>query len=125
VKVIPKVSMTSTLGGQDKIKKTVTASTGLIDASRKVQDAPSPRKKARLRFNELLAKYKREGATKDRSNQPNSANGVKAPPRHKCIHHQRGNFSQYPFVRSVMSSSCIILAIIHLLIIVVCTRIRI
>jgi hypothetical protein len=58
VKVIPKVSMTSTLGGQDKIKKTVTASTGLIDASRKVQDAPSPRKKARLRFNELSIRGK-------------------------------------------------------------------
>jgi hypothetical protein len=52
-----------------------------------------------------LAKYKREGATKDQSNQPIGAKGVKAPPRHKGIHHQRGNFSQYPFVGSVMPSS--------------------
>jgi hypothetical protein len=52
-------------------------------------------------FNELLTKYKREGATKDQ----NAAKGVKAPPRHKGIHHQQGNFSQYPFVGSVMPSS--------------------
>jgi hypothetical protein len=45
-------------------------------------------KKTRLSFNELLAKYKREGATKDRSNQPNGAKGIKAPLRHKGIHHQ-------------------------------------
>jgi hypothetical protein len=51
---------------------------GLTGASRKVQDAPSPRKKARLSFNELLAKYKREGATKDESNQPIGAKGVKS-----------------------------------------------
>jgi hypothetical protein len=61
---------------------------GLTDASRKVQDAPSLRKKARPSFNELLAKYKREGAIKDRSNQPIGAKGVKAPPRHKGIYHQ-------------------------------------
>jgi hypothetical protein len=66
---------------------------------------PKPKKKARSSFNELLAKYKREGATKDRSNQPNGAKGIKAPPRHKGIHHQQGNFSQYPFVGSVMPSS--------------------
>jgi hypothetical protein len=47
----------------------------------------------------------REGATKDQSNQPIGANSVKAPPRHKGIHHQQGNFSQYCFVGSVMPSS--------------------
>jgi hypothetical protein len=52
-----------------------------------------------------LAKYKREGATKDRSNQPSGAKSVKATPRRKGSHHQRGNSSQYPFVGSVMSSS--------------------
>jgi hypothetical protein len=52
-----------------------------------------------------LAKYKREGATKDQSNQPSSAKSVKATPRRKGSHHQRGNFSQYPFVESVMPSS--------------------
>jgi hypothetical protein len=64
-----------------------------------------PKKKVRPSFNELLAKYKREGATKDQSNQPSGAKGVKAPPRHKGSHHQRGNFSQYPFVGSIMPSS--------------------
>jgi hypothetical protein len=52
LEVIPKVSATSTLGGQDKIKTAGTASTGLTGAqtgltgaSRKVQDAPSLREK--------------------------------------------------------------------------------
>jgi hypothetical protein len=66
----------------------------LTGASEKDQNAPSLRKKKeRPSFNELLAKYKREGAIKDRSNQAIGAKGVKAPPRHKGIHHQRGNFS--------------------------------
>jgi hypothetical protein len=45
LEVIPKVLATSMLGGQEKIKTTGTASTGLTGASRKVQDAPSLRKK--------------------------------------------------------------------------------
>jgi hypothetical protein len=126
LEVIPKISATSTLGGQDKIKTTDTASTGLTSAQtgltgvqtgltgasgrsnrclQKGSRCSKPKKKARLSFNELLAKYKREGATKDQSNQPIGAKGVKAPPRHKGIHHQRGNFSQYPFIGSVMPSS--------------------
>jgi hypothetical protein len=52
-----------------------------------------------------LTKYKREGAIKVRSNQPIGAKRIKAPPRHKGINHQRGNFSQYSFVGSVMPSS--------------------
>jgi hypothetical protein len=94
LEVIPKVSATSTLGGQDKIKKTGTTSTGLTGAQgqsyrclQKGSKCSKPKKKARPSFNELLDKYKREGATKDRSNQPNGAKGVKAPPRHKGIHH--------------------------------------
>jgi hypothetical protein len=119
LEVIPKVSTASTLGGQDKIKSTGTASTGLTGVQtgltgaqgrsnrclQKGSRCSKPKKKARLSFNELLAKYKREGATKDQSNQPIGAKGVKAPPRHEGIHHQRGNFSQYPFVGSVMPSS--------------------
>jgi hypothetical protein len=66
---------------------------GLTGASRKDQNATRPKKKVRPSFNELLDKYKREGAIKDRSNQPIGAKGVKAPPRHKGIHHQQGNFS--------------------------------
>jgi hypothetical protein len=64
-----------------------------------------PKKKARPSFNELLAKYKRGGAIKDRSNQPSGAKSVKATPRCKGSHHQRGNSSQYPFVGYVMPSS--------------------
>jgi hypothetical protein len=119
LEVIPKVSATSTLGGQDKIKTTGTASTGLTGAQTSLTGASGrsdrclqkgsrcskPKKKGRLSFNELLAKYKRGGATKDQSNQPIGAKGVKAPPRHKGIHHQRGKFTQYPFVGSVMPSS--------------------
>jgi hypothetical protein len=119
LEVIPKVSTTSTLGGQDKIKTADTASTGLTGAKTGLTSASDrsdrcfqkgsrcskPKKKARLSFNELLAKYKREGATKDRSNQPRGAKSVKATPRCKGSHHQRGNSSQYPFVGSVMPSS--------------------
>jgi hypothetical protein len=126
LEVIPKVSAASTLGGQDKIKSTGTASTGLTGAKtgrtgvqtgltgaqdrsnrclQKGSRCSKPKKKTRLSFNELLAKYKREGATKDQSNQPIDAKGVKASPRHKGIQHQRVNFSQYPFVGSVMPSS--------------------
>jgi hypothetical protein len=78
---------------------------GLTDASRKVQNAPNLRKKQGRVLMNSWPRHKREGATKDQSNQPNGAKGVKAPPRHKGIHHQRGNFSQYPFVGSVMPSS--------------------
>jgi hypothetical protein len=91
LEVIPKVSVTSTLGGQDKIISIGTASTDLTGAKtgltgvrtgltgalgrsdRCLQKGPrcsKPKKKARSSFNELLAKYKREGAIKDRSNQP-------------------------------------------------------
>jgi hypothetical protein len=116
LEVIPKVSTTSTFGGQYKIKTTGTASTsvqtGLTGALgqsdrclQKGSRCSKPKRKARLSFNELLAKYKREGATKDQSNQPIGAKGVKAPPRHKGIHHQQGTFSQYPFVGSVRPSS--------------------
>jgi hypothetical protein len=113
--VIPKVSATSTLGGQDKSKKTDTTSTGLTGVQigltgaqtgltgaegrsnrclQKGSKCSKPKKKVRPSFNELLAKYKREGATKDQSYQPGGAKGVKAPPRRKGSHHQRGNFSQ-------------------------------
>jgi hypothetical protein len=126
LEVIPKVSVTSSLGGQDKIKKTDTTSTGLTGVHtgptsaqtgltgaqgrsnwclQKGSKCSKPKKKVRLSFNELLAKYKTEGATKDQSNQPKGAKGVKALPRRKGSHHQRGNFSQYPFVGSVMPSS--------------------
>jgi hypothetical protein len=65
LEVIPKVSATSTLGGQDKTKKTGKASTGLTggQSDRCLQigsRCSKPKKKARLSFNELLAKYKRE-----------------------------------------------------------------
>jgi hypothetical protein len=111
LEVIPKVSVTSMLGGQDKIKTVGTASTGLIGASgrsdrclKKGSRCSKPKKKVRASFNEILAKYKREGVTNDQSNQPSGSKGVKAPPRRKVSHHQRGNFSQYPFVGSVMPS---------------------
>jgi hypothetical protein len=119
LEVIPKVSTTSTLGGQDKIKTTGTASTGLTGVQtgltgasgrsdrcfQKGSRCSKPKKKARLSFNELLAKYKRKEATKDQSNQPSGAKSVKATPRRKGSHHQRGNFSQYPFLESIMPSS--------------------
>jgi hypothetical protein len=95
LEVIPKVSVTSTLGGQVKIKTAGTASTGLTGASgrsdrclQKGSRCSKPKKKARPSFNELLAKYMRDGAIKDQSNQPIGAKGVKAPPRHKGIYHQ-------------------------------------
>jgi hypothetical protein len=119
LEVIPKVSTTSTLGGQDKIRTTSAASTGLTGVQtgltgasgrsdrcfQKGSRCSESKKKARLSFNELLAKYKREGASKDQSNQPSGAKSVKATPRRKGSHHQRGNFSQYPFVKSVMPPS--------------------
>jgi hypothetical protein len=112
LEVIPKVSTASTLGGARKDQDDrycVDRSDRCPDRSDRCLQKGSrcykPKKKATPSFNELLAKYKREGANKDQSNQPIGAKGVKAPPRHKGIHHQRGNFSQYPFVRYFMPSS--------------------
>jgi hypothetical protein len=82
LEVIPKVSATSTLWGQDKIKTAGTTSIGLTGAQtgltgasgrsnrclQKCLKCSKPKKKSRPSFNELLAKYKREGAIKDRSN---------------------------------------------------------
>jgi hypothetical protein len=120
--------------GHDRIKIAGTTSTGLTGVQTGLTGASGrsdrclqkgsrfskPKKKARPSFNKLLAKYKRGGATKDRSNQPNGGKGVEAPPRHKGIHHKRGNLSQYPFVASVMPSSWYY-PCFHLLIVVVCT----
>jgi hypothetical protein len=123
----PKIPVkASTLGGQDTAEKADGASTGLATAqgclagfrggltasqgdmttiSRK--NGETPKKKVRLSFEELLAKYKRKGAARKRRNQPIGAKGEKAPPRHEkqeSVHHQQGNFV-YPFVGSVTPCS--------------------
>jgi hypothetical protein len=114
LEVIPKVSATSTLGGQDKTKAAGNASAGLTGVSgrsdrclQKGSRCSKPKKRVRLSFSELLAKYKREEANRNQSNQSNGAKGIKAPPRREDIHHQRGNlvYSQYLFVGSVIPSS--------------------
>jgi hypothetical protein len=113
------VAKASTLGGQDTAKKADGASTGLATAqggltasqcsltaiSRKNREAS--KKKVRLSFEELLAKYKRKGAARKRRNQPICGKGEEAPPRHEkqeSAHHQQGNFI-YPFVGSVTPCS--------------------
>jgi hypothetical protein len=122
----PKIAAkASTLGGQDTTEKADGASTGLATArggltgsrggltasqgsvtatSRTNGDAP--KKKVRPSFEEILAKYKRKGATKKRRN-PIGAKGEKTSPRHEkreSAHHQQGNFA-YPFVGSVTPCS--------------------
>jgi hypothetical protein len=123
----PKIAAkASTLGRQDTAEKADSASTnlataqggltgsrggltasqcGLTATSRKNEDAPE--KKVKPSFEELLDKYKSKGAARKRRNQPISAKGEKASPRHEkqeSAHHQQGNFA-YPFVGSVTPCS--------------------
>jgi hypothetical protein len=94
---------------------------GLTTISGKIGDAP--KRKVRPSFEELLAKYKRKGATRKRKNQLNSAKGEKAPPRHEkreSVHHQKGNLL-FLLLDHLYDVIGIILAITHLPIIVVCT----
>jgi hypothetical protein len=99
--------------GQDKIKNTCNASTGLTGAQagltgvssqfdrciKKGSRCSTPKKRARWSFKELLAPYKREETTRNQSNQPNGAKGVKAPPRCEIFITNEVIFSsQYPLV---------------------------
>ncbi|CAN6372559.1 unnamed protein product, partial [Urochloa humidicola] len=85
---------TSTLGGQDKVKKANSANVGLTGPNAGLTATSSRsenifrfKNKAKLSFEELLAKYKKKGAIQRKKSRPDNS---KSAPRYEQGMHQQG-----------------------------------
>jgi hypothetical protein len=101
----PKVAAkASTLGGQGKMKKTDNTSISLIGApdrsDRCPQRCPKVKKKVKPTFEELLAKYKKKGASQKQRGRPSKDKNLKLSTKNQnipCSYKSQENYVATPY----------------------------